>query len=97
MGFRISRTNKDGPKSGRECQKIQEIRMGNIGEQEELIAEPTTLENDSKQLNWTTKMKIDTVTMNKEERAKGRGFMKRGKERWDQKYPEYQQASWQKS
>ena len=28
MGFRISRTNKDGPKSGRECQKIQEIRMG---------------------------------------------------------------------
>ena len=42
-------------------------------------------------------MKIDTVTINKEERAKGRGFMKRGKERWDQKYPEYQQASWQKS
>ena len=41
-------------------------------------------------------MKIDAVTMNKEERAKGRGFMKRVKERWDQKYPEYQQASWQK-
>ena len=41
-------------------------------------------------------MKIDVVTMDKEERAKGRGFMKRVKERWDQKYPEYQQASWQK-
>ena len=69
---------------------------GNIGEQEELIVKQTTPENDSKQLNWTTEMKIDVVTMNKQERAKGRGFMKRVKERWDQKYPEYQQASWQK-
>ena len=34
--------------------------------------------------------------MDKEQRAKGRGFMKRVKEIWDQKYPEYQQASWQK-
>ena len=41
-------------------------------------------------------MKIDLVTIDKEERARGRGFMKRVKERWDQKYPEYQQASWQK-
>ena len=29
-------------------------------------------------------------------RAKSRGFMKRGKERWDQYYPEYRDASWQK-
>ena len=41
-------------------------------------------------------MKIDLVTIDKEERARGRGFMKRVKGRWDQKYPEYQQASWQK-
>ena len=41
-------------------------------------------------------MKIDLVTIDKEERARGRGFMKRVKERWDQKYQEYQQASWQK-
>ena len=41
-------------------------------------------------------MKIDLVTIDKEERARGKGFMKRVKERWDQKYPEYQQASWQK-
>ena len=27
MGFRISRINKDDPKSGRQCKKIQEIRM----------------------------------------------------------------------
>ena len=41
-------------------------------------------------------MKIDVVTMVKEERANGRGFTKRVKERWDQKYPESQQASCQK-
>ena len=41
-------------------------------------------------------MKIDLVTIDKEERARGRGLMKRVKERWDQKYPEYQQGSWQK-
>ena len=28
MGFTISRIKKDGPKSGRQCKKIQEIRMG---------------------------------------------------------------------
>ena len=65
-------------------------------EREELMAEQATPENNNKQLNWTTEMKIDVPIMDKEERAKGRGFMKRVKERWDQKYPEYQQASWQK-
>ena len=60
------------------------------------MAEQATSENNNKQLNWTTEMKIDVVIMDKEERAKGRGFMKRVKERWDQKYPKYQQASWQK-
>ena len=34
--------------------------------------------------------------IDEEERAKGRGFMKRVKERWDMKHPEYQDASWQK-
>ena len=38
-------------------------------------------------------MKIDVVIMNKEERAKVRGFMKRVKGRWDQKYPEYQKEA----
>ena len=48
------------------------------------------------ELNWTTEMKIDVVMMDKEKRAKRRGFIKRVKERWNQKYPENQQASWQK-
>ena len=56
--------------------------LGNIGKQEEPIVEQTAPENNSKLLNWTTEMKIDLVTMDKEERAKGRGFMKRVKERW---------------
>ena len=41
-------------------------------------------------------MKIVLVMLDQEEHANGRGFMKRVKERWDAKYPEYQSASWQK-
>ena len=52
--------------------------------------------HERKSLEWTTEMKISLVTLDEEERAKGRGFMKRIKERWDMKYPEYQAASWQK-
>ena len=48
-----------------------------------------------KQLEWTTEMKINLVVMDNEERPKGRGFMKRVKERWDQRYPEYSSAGWQ--
>ena len=43
---------------------------------------------DKKHLEWTTEMKLNLVTMDDEERVKGRGFMKRVKERWDQRYPE---------
>ena len=52
--------------------------------------------HERKILEWTTEMKILLVTLDEEERAKGRGFMKRIKERWDMKYPQYQAASWQK-
>ena len=55
-----------------------------------------TGEVERKHLDWTTEMKISLVTIDDEERRKGRGFMKRVKERWDEKYPEYRQASWQK-
>ena len=78
------------------AKRFQKEGWGNIGEQEEPIVEQTTPENNSKQLNWTTKMKIDVIIMDMGERAKGRGFTKRLKERWHQKYPKYQQASWQK-
>ena len=41
-------------------------------------------------------MKISLVLIDEEERSKGRGFLKRAKEKWDQKYPEYNLAMWQK-
>ena len=47
-------------------------------------------------LEWTTQMKIVLMILDQEELAKSRGFMKRVKDRWDLKYPEYQLASWQK-
>ena len=55
-----------------------------------------TAGSERKSLEWTTDMKVLLVMLDEEERAKGRGFMKRVKERWDVKYPEYQSASWQK-
>ena len=51
---------------------------------------------EQRQLEWSTEMKVKLVMVDKEERAKGRGFMKRVKERWDMEYPDYQDASWQK-
>ena len=54
------------------------------------------MNNNRTSLEWTTEMKIVLVTLDQEERAKGRGFMKRVKDRSDAKYHEYQSASWQK-
>ena len=50
----------------------------------------------SKKMEWTTEMKIKLIMIDEEERVKGRGFMKRVKERWEVEYPEYSEASWQK-
>ena len=41
-------------------------------------------------------MKVVLAMLNEDERTKGRGFMKRFKDRWDMKYPELESASWQK-
>ena len=57
---------------------------------------PSETSESKKHLEWKTEMKINLVTMDDEEREKGRGFIKRVKERWDQRYPEYSLASWQK-
>ena len=67
-----------------------------MAEREEPMVEQATPENNNKQLNWTTEMKINVLIIDQEERVKGGGFMKRVKESWDQKYLEYQQANWQK-
>ena len=65
----------------------------NNNQDEEVQIQP---ENIRTGLEWTTEMKVTLVRLDEEERGKGRGFMKRVKERWDVKYPEYQSASWQK-
>ena len=36
---------------------------------------------------WTNEMKLELLKIDREERSKGRGFMKRMKEKWDEKYP----------
>ena len=46
-----------------------------------------------KNIDWTTKMKIKLVKINDEERTKGRGFMKRVKERWDLEFSEQESVS----
>ena len=62
--------------------------------QNEVNVQPQVDNNTKTSLEWTTEMKITLVILDQEERTKGRGFMKRVKERWDTKYPEYQSASW---
>ena len=63
------------------ARRFKKEGWGNMAEREEPMAEQATLENNNKQLNWTTEKKINVVMMEKEERAKGKGFMKRIKER----------------
>ena len=53
-------------------------------------------EQKRKSIEWKTGVKIVLVTLDEDERAKGRGFMKRVKDRWNLKYPEHELARWQK-
>ena len=53
-------------------------------------------DQERRHLERTTEIKATFITFDNEESAKGRGFMKRVKENWDQYYPEYRGASWQK-
>ena len=39
-------------------------------------------------IEWTNEMKLELLKIDREERSKGRGFMKRVKERWDERYPD---------
>ena len=48
-----------------------------------------------KNTEWNTEIKIGLIIIDEEERQKGRGFMKRVKERWDAKHPEHATASMQ--
>ena len=67
-------------------------------ENDEVARAQITLPKDQERrhLEWKTEMKVLLITFDNDERAKRRGFVKRVKQRWDQFYPEYQDASWQK-
>ena len=78
------------------AKRFRKEGWGNQLEQEEAEQVVNEVSGNWKQLEWITEMKINLVVMDNEERSKGRGFMKRVKERWDQRYPEYSSASWQK-
>ena len=47
------------------------------------IEEDTTLKSTHK---WTTEMKVNLLKIEEQERNRGRGFMKRMKEAWDDIY-----------
>ena len=57
---------------------------------------PLPKDQERRHLEWTTEKKVTLITFDNEERAKGRCFMKRVKERWDQYFQEYRDANWQK-
>ena len=69
------------------AKRLRKEGCGNQLEQEEDAEQVVNEVNENqKQLEWTTEMKISLVVMDNEERSKGRGFLKRVKERWDQRY-----------
>ena len=64
-------------------------RQAEIENQNEVEVQQQIGEQNRTSLEWMTEIKIVLVMLDQEERANGRGFMKRVKERWDAKYPEY--------
>ena len=91
----IARTAQNLIDNARRFKKERWRRPVEIDNRDEVEVQQQ-MNNNRTSLEWTTEMKIVLVTLDQEERAKRRGFMKRVKDRWDAKYPEYQSASWQK-
>ena len=57
---------------------------------------PLPKDQERRHLECATEVKVTLITFDNEERTKSRHFMKIVKEQWDQYYPVYQDASWQK-
>ena len=65
--------------------------------QENLVDRQTgEMSTQSRSVDWTTEMKVKLVQIDSEERRRGRGFMKRVKDRWVEEYQEHAAASIQK-
>ena len=67
--------------------RLEASANGRSDQQEGVVA--------TKKIQWTTDMKVHLIVMEQEERQKGGGFLKRVKERWDTKCPEYKRVSMQ--
>ena len=83
-----ARWDAEYPESKRTAQNVidntKRFKKEGWGTQEEHVETTNQvlceISENKKHLKWTTEMKINLVTMDDEERAKGRGFMKRVKE-----------------
>ena len=84
------------PKKRRTAQNLVDnaSRFEKAGWGGEIVRNQTT--KMQKNTEWNTEMKIRLIITDEEERHKGRGFMKRIKERWDAKHQEHATASMQK-
>ena len=65
-------------------------------QEDSLNSEAQERDTQSRNVEWTTEMKVRLVQIDEEERKRGRGFMKRVKERWVDGYPEHARAGIQK-
>ena len=82
------RLNKEGWESPVELENQDEIE---VQQQTQVIGQ-----QKRKSIEWTAEIKIVLVILDEDKHTKGKGFMKRFKDRWDIKYPEFESASWQK-
>ena len=62
-------------------------------EKESLRPGEYTYLQSQKDIDWRTEKKIKLVKIDDEEQSKGRGFMKRVKERWDLQFPKQSSVS----
>ena len=72
------------------CGRPAELEIGNQDETKVQQQTQVIGEQQRKSIEWKTEIKIVLVMLDEDERANGRGFMKRIKGRWDMKYPEHE-------
>ena len=65
-------------------------------QEDSVNSEAQKRDTQSKNVEWTTEVKVRLVQIDDEERKRGKGFMERVKERWVDQYPEHATASIQK-
>ena len=72
------------------CGRPAELEIENQDETKVQQQTQVIGEQQRKSIEWKTEIKIVLVMLDEDERANGRGFMKRINGRWDMKYPEHE-------